>query len=100
MFVGIIGRVGSGKSTLLNAILGELHHTAGTVYVADLATGFGLAGQEAWIQHATVRENILFGRPYDMDYYESVLDACALNDDLKVGKIILETNVFLIHSCF
>ena len=85
MFVGIIGRVGSGKSTLLSAILGELHHTAGKVYVADLAAGFGLAGQEAWIQHATVRDNILFGCPYDMDCYESVLEACALNDDLRVS---------------
>ena len=85
MLVGIIGPIGSGKSSLLSAISGELHHTAGRVYVADLAAGFGLVGQEAWIQHATIRDNILFGRAYDMDFYESVLEACALNDDLKVS---------------
>ncbi|TMW67830.1 hypothetical protein Poli38472_007502 [Pythium oligandrum] len=31
----------------------------------------------------TVRENILFGRPYDRKKYEKVLEACALTKDLQ-----------------
>ena len=46
--------------------------------------GFGLATQEVWIQHATLRENILFGRSFVESFYEQVIDACALRDDLKV----------------
>ena len=34
--------------------------------------------QEAWIQHATVRENILFGKEFKADKYEAVIHACAL----------------------
>ena len=40
------------------------------------------AGQEPWIFSASVRENILFGKPYQMDWYNTVVDACALD---KVG---------------
>ena len=34
--------------------------------------------QEAWIQHATVKENILFGQPFDSKKYNAVVFACAL----------------------
>lgn len=40
--------------------------------------------QEPWIQHGTVRDNILFGRPYDANKYRAVLDCCALNADLRL----------------
>ncbi|KAJ3307559.1 Canalicular multispecific organic anion transporter 2 [Blyttiomyces sp. JEL0837] len=32
----------------------------------------------------TIRENILFGRPYNLAFYESILDACALRKDLEL----------------
>ncbi|KAH9492913.1 Multidrug resistance-associated protein 7 [Bulinus truncatus] len=44
----------------------------------------GIIAQEPWIQHATLRDNILFGHPYDSQRYELVLEACALIEDLKV----------------
>ena len=37
------------------------------------------ASQEAWIFSATLRENILFGKPYDSEKYSTVIDACALD---------------------
>lgn len=40
--------------------------------------------QQAWIQNATVRENILFSRAFDSNRYENVLDACALRQDLEM----------------
>ncbi|EQC35311.1 hypothetical protein SDRG_07022 [Saprolegnia diclina VS20] len=36
----------------------------------------------AWIQNMTIRENILFGKPYDRKKYAAVIDACALTKDL------------------
>ncbi|XP_068532583.1 ATP-binding cassette sub-family C member 10 isoform X4 [Anas acuta] len=84
MLLGVVGKVGSGKSSLLAAITGELVKQGGRVYVCDLEQGFGLATQEPWIQFATVRENILFGRDYDARLYEEVLEACALSEDLNI----------------
>ncbi|NXL88754.1 MRP7 protein, partial [Alectura lathami] len=84
MLLGVVGKVGSGKSSLLAAITGELIKQGGQVYVCDLEQGFGLAAQEPWIQFATVRENILFGRQYDARLYEEVVEACALSEDLNI----------------
>ncbi|CDJ39701.1 ABC transporter protein, putative [Eimeria tenella] len=39
--------------------------------------------QVPWIQNATLRENILFGLPYDHDWYWEVVEACALRGDLE-----------------
>lgn len=40
--------------------------------------------QQAWIQHNTVRENILFGKAYDSTRYEQVIASCALRPDLDI----------------
>ncbi|CAN9510715.1 unnamed protein product [Ophioblennius macclurei] len=82
--VVVVGRVGCGKSSLLAAITGELNRLSGVLYVANRETGFGLACQEPWIQHASVRDNILFGKDYDAAFYQAVIEACALADDLNV----------------
>jgi len=34
--------------------------------------------QSAWILNMTVRDNILFGRPYDRDRYRQAVEDCAL----------------------
>ncbi|XP_066862354.1 ATP-binding cassette sub-family C member 10 isoform X4 [Kogia breviceps] len=84
MLVGIVGKVGCGKSSLLAAIAGELHRLRGRMAVWRLSKGFGLATQEPWIQFATIRDNILFGKTFDAQLYKEVLEACALNDDLSI----------------
>ena len=40
--------------------------------------------QQAWIQNASLRDNILFGREYIADTYESIIDSCALLPDLGI----------------
>ena len=40
--------------------------------------------QQAWILNATVKDNILFGKPYDETLYKKVLHVCALETDLEV----------------
>lgn len=40
--------------------------------------------QQAWIQNATLRDNILFGKAYNEQKYACVLEACALTPDLEV----------------
>ena len=40
--------------------------------------------QQAWIQNATIRDNILFNKAMDPARYEQVIDSCALRSDLKI----------------
>jgi ATP-binding cassette subfamily C (CFTR/MRP) protein 1 len=36
--------------------------------------------------NASIRENILFGNPYNEEKYKKILSACALTSDLKILK--------------
>lgn len=79
--VAIIGSVGGGKSSLLAALAGDMRKTSGEIiFGAERA----FCPQYAWIQNATVRENILFGKPMDRAWYNTVIDACALRPDLDM----------------
>ncbi|KAF0699251.1 Aste57867_10178 [Aphanomyces stellatus] len=78
-FVVVHGSVGAGKSSLCSILLGEMPKTSGSVFVGGRIAYFS---QESWIQNATVRENILFAKPYDAAKYRKVLDACALTADM------------------
>lgn len=40
--------------------------------------------QTAWIQNATVKQNILFNSTLNSINYDKVIDNCALKDDLKI----------------
>ncbi|CAK4690823.1 unnamed protein product, partial [Aphanomyces euteiches] len=77
----IVGAVGSGKSSLISAILGEIHQVSGT---RNVHAAFSYVNQEAWIQHATLKNNILFDSPYDDDLYRRVISACQLETDLSM----------------
>ena len=40
--------------------------------------------QQAWMQNATLRDNITFGKPFNSRVYQKVIDACALKTDLEI----------------
>ena len=76
----ITGQVGSGKSVLLAAIAGEISNIKGTI----TRTGtIAYVPQIAWVFSGTIRENILFGEPYDETRYTRIIKACALMDDIQ-----------------
>ncbi|XP_064624457.1 multidrug resistance-associated protein 1-like isoform X1 [Lineus longissimus] len=79
--VAIVGAVGSGKSSLISAILGELHNLSGEVVVHGQVA---YVPQQAWIQNATLKDNILFHCPQDKEKYDKVIKACALLSDLNI----------------
>ena len=35
--------------------------------------------QEPWIFSGTLRENVLFGSPFEKEWYDTVIEACALD---------------------
>ncbi|KAG8995370.1 hypothetical protein FRB90_000200, partial [Tulasnella sp. 427] len=83
----IIGPTGCGKTSMLMALLGEMHfqpEILDSFYNLPRQGGVAYAAQEAWIQNATVKDNILFGSPYDEDRYRRVLKQCALERDLTL----------------
>lgn len=71
----------SGKSSLLSALLGEMDKTSGRV---NTVGKIAYVSQQAWIQNATLQDNILFGRPMDRKRYNEVIAACALKTDLEM----------------
>ncbi|KAL1304864.1 hypothetical protein AAFC00_003788 [Neodothiora populina] len=79
--VAVIGSVGSGKSSLLAALAGDMRRTTGEVV---LGASRAFCPQYAWIQNATVKENIVFGKDFVPEWYDEVVDACALRADLDM----------------
>jgi ABC-type multidrug transport system fused ATPase/permease subunit len=80
--VAIVGKVGCGKSSLLSATLGEMHKlNYGTINING-STAY--IPQQAWIQNATIRENVLFGREYNEKFYNKIVAACSLLPDFYI----------------
>ncbi|GFS03367.1 multidrug resistance-associated protein 5 [Elysia marginata] len=77
--VGVCGSIASGKTSLINAILGKMELRSGTVTVAGRPVAY--VPQQAWLTHGTLRDNILFGEPFDQKRYNQVIQACALSED-------------------
>lgn len=62
--------------------------------------------QQAWIQNATLKDNILFGSDADEQKLETVVKACALQTDLdllpagaetEIGEKVMK-NLLLVHD--
>ncbi|CAD7079877.1 unnamed protein product [Hermetia illucens] len=79
--VALVGTVGSGKSSVVSAFLGEMDKISGRV---NTHGRMAYVPQQAWIQNATLRDNILFGKPYDKKRYDRVIEACALKPDIDI----------------
>jgi ABC-type cobalamin/Fe3+-siderophores transport system ATPase subunit len=102
----VFGPTGCGKSSLLNALLGEMDALTGRAWLPShcnwnktvTTDKFALdsvdsslysykvayAAQQPWIQHASIRDNIVFGQPFDDVRYNKVLYQCALIKDLDI----------------
>lgn len=79
--VAVVGTVGTGKSSLLQAILGEMEKVSGSVNVKG---SIAYVAQQAWIQNATLQDNILFGKKANLAKYRNVIETCALQADLEI----------------
>lgn len=96
----ISGKTGFGKSLLLAAIIGEGEKLSGTISVPKPARrshddhanlhnwiipeAMAFVAQVPWIENASIKENILFGLPYEERRYELTLSVCALSKDLDI----------------
>ncbi|KAK8010251.1 hypothetical protein PG990_009216 [Apiospora arundinis] len=82
--VAVVGPTGSGKTTLLQMLLGETQQMQGEVGISTRHIGY--CSQTPWLTHATIRENIVGSSDNDFDaaWYEAVIQATALQKDLRL----------------
>ncbi|KAG0042095.1 Multidrug resistance-associated protein 1, partial [Gryganskiella cystojenkinii] len=79
--VAVVGRVGQGKSSLISSITGEMYKWHGRVKTYGRVA---IVPQQAWILNATLRDNVLFGKPYDSERYQRIIHACGLEPDIEM----------------
>lgn len=51
---------------------------------ARLSGSVAYVSQQAWIQNATLQDNIIFGKPLEKSKYNNVISVCALKPDFDV----------------
>jgi ATP-binding cassette subfamily C (CFTR/MRP) protein 1 len=77
----LVGPVGCGKSTLIMALLGEAINMAGSVQLSSLSIAF--CDQTPWHMNGSIQESIIGISKLDELWYASVINACALDEDLR-----------------
>ncbi|KAJ7186191.1 hypothetical protein C8R46DRAFT_1343242 [Mycena filopes] len=90
----VTGPTASGKTALLMALLGEMTALPGgrIIMSKNLSKideygnmhGISYAAQSPWLRHQSIKDNILFGYPFDEARYNQVIECCALQPDLDV----------------
>lgn len=98
----VSGKTGTGKSLLLAAILGEVDVLEGKINVPRppstrerhdhlankdnwiIPSAIAFVAQIPWIENASIKDNILFGLPFDEYRYNTVIEVCALKKDLEM----------------
>ncbi|KAJ8084403.1 hypothetical protein PM082_003172 [Marasmius tenuissimus] len=81
----VLGETGSGKTSLLMALLSEMCYIPighDSWYNLPREGGVAYAAQESWVQNETIKDNIVFGSPFDEERYKKVLYQCALERDI------------------
>eukprot|EP01135_Chromosphaera_perkinsii_P006297 Nk52_evm26s485 gene=Nk52_evmTU26s485 len=83
--VTIEGKTGSGKTTLVHAILNEATVLDGDILLSDQVQDGGISycANTPWIRNRTIRENILYGKPFQYGFYVKTLFACGLLPDIS-----------------
>lgn len=79
--LAIVGSIGSGKSSLVAGMTKQIQQLSGRVE-AKGRTAY--CSQQPWLFNATLRDNILFGQPFDEQRYNEVIRVCALQRDLEI----------------
>lgn len=75
----VVGAIGSGKSSLLSVIAGNMSKKAGNVIIDGQVTPI----MSNWSLNGTIRDNILFGHPYESTKYSEVTHVCNLESDFS-----------------
>ena len=75
---------------MLSALLFELTKTTGRV---ELRGRVALCSQQPWLISGTLKENVIFGHPYDDKKFWHTLQVCGLMADLDQLPAAEETGI-------
>jgi ATP-binding cassette subfamily C (CFTR/MRP) protein 1 len=76
-----MGESDGGKSTLLHAIMGNLNRIQGDIKYSGKV---GYLPQKLWFRKATVKQNILFGLPFNKDKLKKIYRIVMLANELPL----------------
>jgi ABC-type multidrug transport system fused ATPase/permease subunit len=80
----VVGAVGAGKTALAAALLGELTLCAPPSGAPRVTGRVAYVAQSSWVQSVTLKENVLFGLPFDAQRYEAAIEAACLGPDIAL----------------
>lgn len=67
------------------ALIEELEKTSGTL---DIQGSVFYVPQEPWIFTASIRQNILFGKPYNKEKFEKIIKVCSLEQVNRLEHVL------------
>ena len=77
----VTGPVGAGKTLLLQAMLREAAIVEGQASHEQCTVAY--CGQRPWLRNQSVRECVVGNGVFEEEFYQSVIDACQLSEDIK-----------------
>jgi ATP-binding cassette subfamily C (CFTR/MRP) protein 1 len=87
----VIGPVGCGKSSLLRGIIGEMQLRSGQIYVGSKRSAY--CDQNPWLPNVSIKEAITLGSGIDQYWYDEVINACALKEDIGQFPLGSDTKI-------
>ncbi len=102
--LGILGRVGSGKTTLLKVLPRLLDAGPGKIFIGgrdiagydlgSLRKAYGFVPQESFLFSASIRENVVYGRPeIEAVRFAELAEIASLERDVKLFPLGWDTVV-------
>ncbi|ODM88253.1 Multidrug resistance-associated protein 1, partial [Orchesella cincta] len=80
--VAVVGIVGSGMQEFFDCV--DPWRTNQTQRKSRHERKHSVCSQQAWIRNCTLKDNITFGKPFDKQKYNNIIDCCALKPDLDI----------------
>ncbi|SGZ40190.1 related to Metal resistance protein YCF1 [Hanseniaspora guilliermondii] len=77
----IVSKIGNGKSAMMKAILGDIIRIEGDAFIKG---SVAYCSQNPWIINASIRDNVVFGKKFDAEFYDKTIKACSLDRDLDI----------------
>lgn len=79
--VTVVGATGSGKTAILEFLLSQVASARRSIYLKPGTAGY--CPHRPWIENKSIRDNIIGQGRVDENWYESVIHACSLRQDLE-----------------